>query len=46
MLLGSTCAGPQDLARFRREAEVGASLRHPHIVQVHDVGEHDGRLFS
>jgi serine/threonine-protein kinase len=45
MLLGSPYAGPQDLARFRREAEVGASLRHPHIVQVHDAGEHDGRPY-
>jgi serine/threonine-protein kinase len=45
MLLGGAYAGPQDLARFRREAEAGAGLRHPHIVQVHDAGEHDGRPY-
>jgi serine/threonine-protein kinase len=45
MLLGSAYAAPQDLARFRREAEAGACLRHPHIVQVYDAGEHDGLQF-
>jgi serine/threonine-protein kinase len=45
MLLGGAYAGPHDIARFQREAEAAAALRHPHIVQVHDVGEHDGRPY-
>ncbi|MBW0019906.1 MAG: serine/threonine protein kinase [Mycobacterium sp.] len=31
--------------RFNREADVAASLWHPHIVAVHDRGEFDGQLW-
>lgn len=31
--------------RFNREADIAASLWHPHIVEVHDRGELDGRLW-
>ncbi len=31
--------------RFAREADVVAGLWHPHIVGVHDRGEHDGKLW-
>jgi serine/threonine protein kinase, bacterial len=34
------------LARFRREAKIATTLHHPHIVQVHDRGECDGRLWT
>ncbi|MGE7385509.1 protein kinase domain-containing protein [Streptomyces sp. NPDC004126] len=33
------------IARFRREATIGARLQHPGITVVHDVGQHEGRLF-
>jgi len=35
-------AGAQELDRFLREARSVAQLRHPSIVSVHEVGQHDG----
>src|SRR3954453_21466953 len=31
--------------RFIREADLAAGLRHPHIVAIHDRGEHEGQLW-
>jgi serine/threonine protein kinase len=35
-------ASPEELSRFRREAQAIATLQHPNIAQVFDVGEQDG----
>jgi hypothetical protein len=45
MILAGTHAGPQELARFRAEAEAVARLQHPNIVQVFEVGEAEGHPF-
>jgi serine/threonine-protein kinase len=45
MLLAGAYAEPDQLARFRREAQAVAALRHPNIVQVHDAGEVAGRPY-
>jgi tRNA A-37 threonylcarbamoyl transferase component Bud32 len=45
MALAGAYAGAAERERFQREAEAVAALRHPNIVQIHDVGESDGRPY-
>src|SRR5438093_6508767 len=45
VILGGRHAGPAERLRFRTEAEAIARLQHPNIVQIYDVGEHDGLPF-
>ena len=42
MLLTGAHASRESRERFLREARMGAGLRHPNIVQVHDMGDQDG----
>jgi WD40 repeat protein len=42
MILAGGHAGREDLERFQTEAEAVARLQHPGIVQIHEVGEHEG----
>jgi hypothetical protein len=45
MVLAGANASPDNLARFRSEAEAVAQLAHPNIVQIYDIGEQDGCPF-
>jgi serine/threonine protein kinase len=38
-------ASDEELRRFRLEAEAVASLRHPHLIVVHETGEADGQPY-
>jgi serine/threonine-protein kinase len=45
MILAGLHADPTARIRFRTEAETVARLQHPNIVQIHEVGESDGKPF-
>ena len=45
MILAGHLAGDRAGVRFLAEAEAAARLRHPNIVQIHALGECDGRPF-
>lgn len=45
MILSGQWAGDEQRDRFITEAQSLATLQHPHIVQIFEVGEADGQLF-
>lgn len=45
MIRNWALAGPDELARFRAEAQAIAQLQHPHIVQIFEIGIWQGMPF-
>ncbi|HVD01117.1 MAG TPA: protein kinase [Candidatus Dormibacteraeota bacterium] len=41
-VLSALTPDPDAVARFRREAQAIARMRHPNVLNVYDFGEHDG----
>jgi serine/threonine-protein kinase len=42
VLLAGIHAGETELTRFRTEATTVAQIQHPNVVQIYEVGEHEG----
>jgi WD40 repeat protein/tRNA A-37 threonylcarbamoyl transferase component Bud32 len=45
MILAGQLATPAEVERFHREATAAASLCHPNIVAIHEVGKHEGQHY-
>ena len=45
VLPADVCADDEYRQRFNREADIAATLWHPHIVGVHDRGDVDGQIW-
>ena len=45
MILAGRLADTSDVERFLCEAQAAGRLKHPNIVRVHEIGEHDGRHY-
>ncbi len=44
-VLAGAYASPEQRERFHTEAQAVARLQHPHIVQIHEIGEADGQPY-
>ncbi|HKQ62384.1 MAG TPA: serine/threonine-protein kinase, partial [Candidatus Polarisedimenticolaceae bacterium] len=44
-LLPELAVDPTARQRFLREARAAGAISHPHVTQIYDIGEHEGRVY-
>jgi len=45
LMLAGSRATEAEIKRFHTEAKAAATLKHPNVVSIHEVGEHDGQQY-
>jgi len=45
MIRSGLFAGTDEVQRFHAEAQSAAQLKHPNIVNIHEIGEHEGQHY-
>jgi len=45
MIRSGLFAGTDEVQRFHAEAQAAAHLKHPNIVNIHEIGEHEGQHY-
>jgi serine/threonine protein kinase len=45
MILAGELASAEEVRRFRQEAEAVATLVHPNVIPIYEVGEHEGQHY-
>ncbi len=45
LMLAGSRATEAEIKRFHTEAKAAATLKHPHVVAIHEVGEHEGQHY-
>lgn len=45
VILSGEWAGPEEIQRFKTEAQAAANLDHPGIVPIFEIGEHNGQHY-
>jgi hypothetical protein len=45
MIRAGELATAEEVQRFRFEAQAAGNLQHPHIVPIHEIGEHEGQQY-